>query len=158
MKICLIVIGETQKKWVHSGEMEYIKRISHYIQFQQITIPDTRKNKNFSVERQKEVEGDLIMSRLSPGDMVVLLDERGKELTSREMSVSLQKYMNMGLKRLVFIIGGPYGFPNVFYDLFGANMLSISKMTFPHDLIRVMFVEQLYRALTLLNNEPYHHD
>lgn len=157
MKISLITVGETHKKWAKEGEEEYISRLKHYISFEKLSVADIKKGKSLSVNQQKELEGLGIKAQLQPGDYVVLLDERGKEFSSRGLATELQLQMNRGVKRLVFIIGGPYGFSEEIYKRCDARM-SLSKLTFPHDLARVVFVEQLYRAFTILKGEPYHHD
>lgn len=158
MKIVLLSVGTTAKKWVKEGEDEYAGRLSRYIVFERAVVPDLKNSGKIPVEQQKTIEGEAILARLLPTDRVVLLDERGELLTSRGFASKIQQAMNSGIKRLVFIIGGPYGFSQAVYNRAGKNMLSLSKMTFPHDLVRALFVEQLYRAFTILNNEPYHHD
>lgn len=157
MKILLLSVGSTAKPWVKEGENEYGKRVNRYVQFEHISIPDLKNGGKTPSDRQKQLEGEAILARLQPADKVVLLDERGEQLTSRAFSSRMQQHMNGGVKRLVFVIGGPYGFSEAVYNR-ADSLLSLSKMTFPHDLIRAMFIEQLYRAFTILNNEPYHHD
>lgn len=157
MKICLLTVGETQKKWAKEGEDEYIGRLKHYIAFEKLTVADIKKGKSMTEAKQKETEGSGILSSIQPGDFVLLLDEQGKEFTSRALAAELQGHMNRGLKRLVFVIGGPYGFSEEVYKR-ADGLISLSKLTFPHDLARVVYAEQLYRALTILKGEPYHHD
>lgn len=157
MKTILITVGETHKRWAAQGEKEYLERLNHYIDFEKISTRDIRNTKKLSEEQQKQIEGKDILGRLQPADIVALLDEHGKTMTSREFSKELQGYMNRGTKRLIFVIGGPYGFSKEVYDRADA-LYSFSNLTFPHDLIRVIFLEQLYRAHTILRNEPYHHD
>lgn len=156
MKSSLITIGATHKRWAVQGEEEYRERLKHYLDFEIVTIPDLRNTRNMDVAMQKNAEGELILAKLQPGDFVILLDERGKEFTSKEFAVELQQFMNRGIRRAVFIIGGPYGFSQKVYDR-ADKLIAFSKMTFPHDLIRVVFMEQLYRACTILRNEKYHH-
>lgn len=157
MKIILLTIGKTDKSFVSEGFEMYAKRISHYIPFEYKAIPDLKKNKNLSQELQKNKEAELIFKELSPGDVVVLLDEKGREYGSVDFSAFLQKRMNAAVKQLVFVIGGPYGFGKEMINRADFK-LSLSKMTFSHQLVRVLFAEQLYRAFTILNGEPYHHD
>lgn len=157
MKIVLLVIGETHKKWAAEGEKEYMSRLRHYVDFEKVVIPDLKGLKNLSIEQIKEKEGEQILARLSPGDAVILLDEKGEEFTSVKFSAALQRLMNGGQKRAVFVVGGPYGFSETVYSK-ASRLLSFSRLTFPHDLIRVIFAEQLYRAFSILRNEPYHHD
>ncbi len=157
MKIQLLVIGKTTQSFVQSGLEEFVHRLKHYIPFEMEVIPDLKNTKNLSFDQQKEKEGDQILQSLQSGDYVVLLDERGKEFTSLGLASYLEKKMHTVPKRLVFIIGGPYGFSSRVYDA-AREKIALSKMTFSHQLIRLIFVEQLYRAMTILNNEPYHHE
>ncbi len=134
----------------------YEKRVKNLIGFEKIIIPDLKNTKNLSEKQQKEKEGSLLLQKLVPSDFVVLLDETGREMTSRQFAGFLQKQMNTGLKNLVFVIGGPYGFSEEVYRR--ANMkIALSQMTFSHQLVRLIFLEQLYRGLAILNNHPYHH-
>lgn len=135
----------------------YEKRLKHYIGFDLEIIPDLKKGKNLSIEQQKEKEGELILKKLHPSDHVVLLDEKGKEYRSIEFAKYLQKKMNSGMKQLVLVIGGPYGFGNEIYKR-ASEKLAFSKMTFSHQMIRLFAVEQLYRGFTILKKEPYHHE
>lgn len=157
MKIALIVIGKTDASYFTEALHEYANRLVHYLPFEMITIPDIRNVKNMSEPQQKEKEGELILKSLQPADYVVLLDEKGKEFTSLLFATYLEKKMHTVAKRLVFIIGGPYGFSDKVYQA-AQEKISLSKMTFSHQMIRVIFTEQLYRAMTILNNEPYHHE
>lgn len=157
MNIVLLVIGETQKKWVANGEDEFIERLKHYIPFERIIIPDIKNTRNLSVTQQKELEGSQILFKIKSSDKVVLLDERGKQMSSIKFSEDIQNFMNSGIKRLVFVVGGPYGFSKDIYARADGKM-SLSTMTFPHDLVRVIFLEQLYRAFTIIKNQPYHHE
>ncbi|HAT69864.1 23S rRNA (pseudouridine(1915)-N(3))-methyltransferase RlmH [Croceibacter atlanticus] len=156
MNIQLYAIGKTDQKLIEELTDIYTKRLGHYINFDFTIIPDIKNTKNLSIEQQKNEEGKLIMKQLETSDFVILLDENGKEFSSVNFSAYLQKRMNTGLKRLVFIIGGPYGFSTEVYSRANSK-LSLSKMTFSHQMIRVFFIEQLYRAFTILRNEPYHH-
>ena len=135
----------------------YEKRIKNITGFEKIVIPDIKNTKNLSENQQKEKEGSLLLSKLSTADYVVLLDEKGKETGSRGFAVFLQKQMNAGLKNLVFVVGGPYGFSEAVYKRANSK-IALSQMTFSHQLVRVIFLEQLYRGLAILNNHPYHHD
>ena len=157
MKIKLIAIGKTDDKQLQQLINVYQKRLSHYIKFEFITIPDIKNTKNLSENQQKEKEGDLIFKELSPTDQLILLDEKGKDFRSIEFSNFLQKKMNSGIKQLVFVIGGPYGFSESIYQK-SQGKVSLSKMTFSHQMIRLFMLEQLYRAFTILKNEPYHHE
>ena len=157
MKVALILVGKTVNK--HFVELidEYAGRVKHYIGFDIITIPELKNTKSLSVDQQKQQEGELILKQLQAGDHVVLLDEHGKEFRSVEFSSYMEQKMQTVNKRLVFVIGGPYGFSP---DVYGkANeKISLSKMTFSHQMVRLIFVEQLYRAMTIMRGEPYHHE
>lgn len=157
MKTVLILTGKTANKDFAAAIDDYVGRITHYIPFDVIVIPDLKNNKNMTFEQQKSKEGELIIREIQPGDTVVLLDEKGKEMTSKEFSAWFGKRTNTVAKRLVFVIGGPYGFSKEVYALAGEK-LSLSKMTFSHQMVRLIFVEQLYRALDILNGGPYHHE
>lgn len=157
MKITLLVIGKTDAGYFIDAVSEYQKRLEHYIPFEIQVIPDIKNTKNLTVEQQKEKEGELILKNLQPGDYVVLLDERGKEYSSLQFASYIEKKTHNVPKRLVFIIGGPYGFSGAVYDK-ANEKLTLSRMTFSHQMVRLIFVEQLYRAMTILNNEPYHHE
>jgi 23S rRNA (pseudouridine1915-N3)-methyltransferase len=156
MKICLLVIGKTDEAYLQKGIEIYLKRIPHYIQFGMKTIPDLKNSKNLSEEQQKEKEGELILQQLSSSDDVLLLDETGMETTSVDFARFLEKKMVSGSKRLVFVIGGPYGFSGSVYSRANGK-LCLSRMTFSHQMVRLIFTEQLYRAMTILKGEPYHH-
>lgn len=156
MTIKLLAIGKTDHRDLQSLIDEYQKRLGFYIKFLFEIIPDLKKAKNLSEDQQKQKEGELILSKLNPSDVLVLLDENGKHYDSVGFSNYLQKHMNSGIKQLVFVIGGPYGFsPEVYQKANGK--LSLSKMTFSHQMIRLFVIEQLYRGFTILKNEPYHH-
>tara|TARA_R110002073_G_scaffold72537_1_gene177472 strand:- start:467830 stop:468303 length:474 start_codon:yes stop_codon:yes gene_type:complete len=157
MKIKLIAIGKTDNKQLEQLVETYQKRLNHYIKFELKIIPDIKKTKNLSVTQQNDKEGALIIKELEATDQLILLDEKGREFRSVEFSRFLQKKMNAGTKQLVFVIGGPYGFSEAVYQK-AQGKVSFSKMTFSHQMIRVFVVEQLYRAFTILKNEPYHHE
>jgi 23S rRNA (pseudouridine1915-N3)-methyltransferase len=157
MQIKLIAVGKTDQKAIQELVTEYEKRLDFYVKFQFEIIPDLKNSKNLSELLQKEKEGELILKKLQSPDVVFLLDEKGKQFTSLEFSEFIQKKMNSGIKTLVFVIGGPYGFSPEIYQR-AQGMISLSKLTFSHQMIRVFFTEQLYRAFTILNNEPYHHE
>lgn len=151
-----MAIGKTDNKELGALIDTYINRLSHYINFQLEIIPDIKNTKNLSEIQQKQKEGALILDRLSNTDILVLLDEKGKQYDSLGFSEYLQKKMNSGMKQLVFVIGGPYGFSDAIYQKANGK-ISLSKMTFSHQMIRLFFIEQLYRGFTILKNEPYHH-
>lgn len=157
MKITLVVIGKTDAGYFVEAINEYKNRLVHYIPFEMEIIPDIKNVKNLSEVQQKEKEGALILKTLQAGDYLVLLDDKGKEFTSIQFSAYLEKKMHTVPKRLVFAVGGPYGFSDAVYKA-AFEKLSLSKMTFSHQMIRLIFIEQIYRAMTILNNEPYHHE
>ena len=157
MKILLLVIGKTDENYLTEGIHKYCKRLRHYIGFDFEEIPDLKNRKSLSESQQKKQEGIIIISKLKAGDKLILLDDKGKDFSSLGFSEHLQQQMNSGIKRLVFVVGGPYGFDESVYAKAQAK-LSLSKMTFSHQMIRLFFVEQVYRALTILKNEPYHHE
>ncbi len=156
MNIKLLAIGKTDNKALQELISVYEKRLQHYIKFDLEILPDIKNTKNLSESQQKEKEGELILNKLSTGDILVLLDENGKQYDSISFSAYLQKKMNSGLKQLVFVIGGPYGFSEAVYQK-ATGQVSLSKMTFSHQMVRLFMVEQLYRAFTIFRNEPYHH-
>jgi len=156
MQIKLIAIGKTDDKQLLQLIEQYQKRLKHYIKFDLDIIPDIKNVKNLSEKQQKEKEGELILKKISSTDVMVLLDENGKQFSSVEYANYLQKKMNSGIKQLVFIIGGPYGFSDNVYQK-SQGKISLSKMTFSHQMIRLFIVEQIYRGFTILKNEPYHH-
>lgn len=157
MRIKLLVIGKTDDKNLGQLIEKYQQRLSHYINFDVEIIPDIKNVKNLSQLQQKEKEGELILSKLKNTDQMVLLDEKGKEFRSLDFANFLQKKMNSGIKQLVLVIGGPYGFSKSVYKK-TTGKISLSKMTFSHQMIRLFIVEQLYRGFTILKNEPYHHE
>ena len=156
MKIQLILIGKTNEKYITEGFSIYEKRIKNYIDFNIHVIPELKNAKNLSFELIKKQESELLMKQIIDSDFVVLLDENGKNLSSIEFSKFLNTQMLKSTKNLVFVIGGAYGFSENVYKR-ANEKISLSKMTFSHQLVRIIFAEQLYRAFTILNNEPYHH-
>jgi 23S rRNA (pseudouridine1915-N3)-methyltransferase len=156
MNIKLLAIGKTDDKQLNILINNYIKRLHFYIKFSFEIIPDIKNAKNLSETQQKEKEGKLILNHVQNSDVLILLDENGKQYDSVLFSEVLQKHMNSGIKQLVFVIGGPYGFSPEMYNRANSK-LSLSKMTFSHQMIRLFFIEQLYRGFTILKNEPYHH-
>ena len=156
MKTELIVVGKTTNKHFIAAINDYLERIGHYMPFSVTVIPELRNAKSLSQQQQKDKEGEAILRLLQPSDTVVLLDERGKEPRSIELADCLQRQQQTA-RRLVFIIGGPYGFSQQVYSR-ADSMLSLSRMTFSHQMVRLIFVEQLYRACTIIKGEPYHHE
>lgn len=157
MKIELMAIGRTSTRYLQDGIDVYLKRLSHYVPFEIKCLPDIKTSRSLTEERQKEMEGEQFLAQLQPGDFLVLLDERGKEMTSRDFSVYIDRKMSSVPKRMLFVIGGPYGFSKAMYER-ADDKISLSKMTFSHEMVRLFFTEQLYRAMTILRGEPYHHD
>lgn len=157
MKIVLIVVGKTVQDWLVKGVNDYVERIGHFAQFQMVTIPDLKNTKNMEPDVQKLREGESILKLLMPGDDLFLLDDKGEQFTSPQMAQWLEKKLNMTSRRLVFIIGGPYGFSKDVYDRVPGR-LSLSRMTFSHQMVRLIFVEQLYRAFAIMKGLPYHHE
>jgi 23S rRNA (pseudouridine1915-N3)-methyltransferase len=156
MRIELILNGKTEDKYVEEGFALYEKRLKHYIQFATLAIASPKVPKSASPQKIMELEAELMEKQFDVDDYVVLLDEHGKEPTSVEFAAYLQKRMNAGIKKLVFVVGGPYGFDERIKNR-SNDKLALSKLTFPHQLVRLVFIEQLYRAFTILRNEPYHH-
>jgi len=157
VKTLLLTIGETDQKYIKEGIADYVKRLSFYIPFESKVIPDLKNRSSLSLENQKEKEGQLILSNVASGDFLVLLDERGSEFSSIEFSKWMEKKMVAGMRQLIFVIGGPYGFSKSVYER-ANGLVSLSKLTFSHQMVRLIFVEQLYRAMTIIKNEPYHHE
>lgn len=156
MKIKLICVGKTDKKHLIEGEKEYLNRLKHYNKVEKTEIPEIKNAKNLSQDHIKKLEGELIINHIKPGDQVVLLDENGVAFSSIQFANFIQKKFNGGGKNLLFIVGGAYGFSDEIYNL-SNNKISLSKMTFSHQMVRVFFLEQIYRAFTILKGEPYHH-
>lgn len=157
MNIKLLAVGKTDDKNLQALIEEYVKRVSFYVKFDVEIIPDIKNAKNLSVIQQKEKEGSLILSKVSSSDWLILLDEKGKSFSSTQFADFLQKRMNSGIKNLFFVIGGPYGFSDEVYAKTNGK-ISLSSMTFSHQMVRLFFIEQLYRGYTILRNEPYHHE
>ncbi|MDP2887538.1 MAG: 23S rRNA (pseudouridine(1915)-N(3))-methyltransferase RlmH [Bacteroidota bacterium] len=156
MKISLLVIGKTDEAYLQKGLEIFMKRIPHYVPFEMKVIQDIKNAKNMSEEQQKDKEGELILQQILSSDELILLDENGLEASSVDFARFLEKKMLSGIKRLVFVIGGPYGFSGSVYSR-AIGKISLSKMTFSHQMVRLIFAEQLYRAFTILKGEPYHH-
>lgn len=157
MKITLMVVGRTSTPFLRTGIEEYARRIARYNPFEIVELADVKTSKKLTEEKQKQAEGEMMLARINPADYVVLLDEKGREMTSRDFAGYLAKKSLTVAKQIYFIVGGPYGFsPDVYAR--ANEKLSLSKMTFPHEMVRLFFTEQLYRAFTIQRNEPYHHD
>ena len=156
MKITLLVVGKTADAHIESLIQQYQKRLTHYISFTLQVIPELKNTKALTTEQQKQTEGELILRAVTPANDLVILDEHGKEFRSIEFADYLQKKMSSG-RDLVFVVGGPYGFSEAVYQRANGK-ISLSKMTFSHQMVRLFFVEQTYRAMTILRGEPYHHE
>ena len=156
MKIVLLSVGKTTHEYIKHELLSYAQRLSHYSKFESIEITSVKSSVKLSRIESKRVEGGLIRKHISKDDYVILLDEKGKAFTSIEFSKKIEKYMLNSFKRIVFVIGGPFGFADEIYELSDEKM-SLSNMTFSHQMIRLFFIEQLYRAFTIINNEKYHH-
>lgn len=157
MKLLLMAVGKTTQPIIRQGIDIYLGRLRHYLPVDVEIIPDVKRTAALTFERQKEMEGEAMLRSLTPADRLILLDENGREMTSREFAGFMEKQMASGAKRLVFAVGGPYGFSPAVYQR-ADGKLSLSRMTFNHEMVRMFFAEQLYRAQTILRNEPYHHD
>ncbi len=157
MKVIFLVVGKTTDKHISALVDEYIARIKHYLPFEMEVIPELKNAKSLTFEQQKNAEGELIRKRLADGDLVVLLDEGGREFRSVEFADYMQRQQASGFRRLVFIVGGPYGFSEDVYRA-AKEKISLSRLTFSHQMVRLFFVEQVYRAMTILRGEPYHHE
>ena len=157
MKITLLVVGKTATGYLKQGIDEYIKRLSHYASFNVHYLSDAKNTRNMTESQQKSTEGQLILAAVDSSDRVVLLDEHGTQFSSIKFAQYLQKHMLSGIKRLVFVVGGPYGFSDEVYAR-ANDKVSLSTLTFSHEMVRLIFTEQLYRAFTILNHEPYHHE
>ncbi len=156
MKTTLIMVGKTVNKHFMAGINDYVERIGHYMPFDIVTIPELKNTKKLTEQQQKTAEGELILKQLQPSDTVVLLDEHGKEMRSIEFAAWTEK-KQLTARRLVYVIGGPYGFAEEVYKR-ANEMISLSRMTFSHQMVRLVFVEQVYRACTIIKGEPYHHE
>jgi len=156
MKINLLVVGKTEDKYLIEGIEKYLSRLKHYIGFTMVVIPDVKNTKNLTEAQQKSREAELILKQISNTDTVILMDEKGKKYTSVQFSDYLNKQMIGSVQQLTFIIGGPYGFDESVYKRANGS-ISLSDMTFSHQMVRLFFVEQLYRAFSILKGEPYHH-
>ncbi|MGY4386651.1 23S rRNA (pseudouridine1915-N3)-methyltransferase [Pedobacter sp. UYP24] len=157
MKITLLVVGKTEDKYLLEGIEKYIGRLKHYIGFNLLVIPEIKNTKNLSEAQQKNKEAELILKLVSNSDQLILLDEKGKKYTSVQFSNYLNKQMVGSIQHLIFVIGGPYGFDDQVYKRANGS-ISLSDMTFSHQMVRLFFVEQLYRAFSILKGEPYHHE
>jgi 23S rRNA (pseudouridine1915-N3)-methyltransferase len=156
MKIKLLAIGATDLPYIQEGIDQYLKRLVHYIPAEMICTPGIRAGKSTTPDHLKEQEGNILLRHLADSDTAVLLDERGKQMTSQDFSAYIQYFMNRGVRTLTFVTGGAYGFSDAVYDRV-KERISLSPMTFPHQLVRLIFMEQLYRAFTILKGESYHH-
>jgi 23S rRNA (pseudouridine1915-N3)-methyltransferase len=156
MKIKLLVVGKTEEDYLKEGIAIYESRLKRYLPFENIVLPALKNAKSLPIPEQKKKEGEIILQSIGTSDTVVLLDEEGKHYTSVEYAQMLRQHMNSGIKNLIFVIGGPYGFSDEIYKRANGK-LSLSKMTFSHQMVRLFFLEQSYRAMTILSNEPYHH-
>lgn len=156
MKVRLICIGKTPKGYLLEGEKIFEDRLKHYISFEKIEIPDIKNAKSLNFDQIKKQEGLEFLKKINQGETTILLDEKGKQYTSEDFAGYFQGKMNQGIKTLNLLIGGPYGFSDEIYEL-ASGKISLSKMTFSHQMIRVFLMEQVYRAMTILRGEPYHH-
>ncbi len=157
MKITLLSVGKTEEKYLLQGIDIYLKRLKHYIKLEITELPELKNTKGLSQDQQKAKEAELILKKIITTDFVVLLDERGQELSSLQFADLLSKRMLASTQNLVFVIGGPYGFDSSVYQR-ANDKLSLSKLTFSHQMVRLFFAEQVYRAFTILKGEPYHHE
>lgn len=157
MKITLLTVGKTDKDWVKQGMDIYISRLKHYIPFSVVEIPELKNVSALTKEQIKTLEGELILKNIRPADDLILLDEKGKEFTSVEFAKIIQDKISYTGKDMVYVIGGAYGFSDAVYQRANSK-ISLSKMTFSHQMVRAIFVEQLYRAFTIMKGEPYHHE
>jgi 23S rRNA (pseudouridine1915-N3)-methyltransferase len=157
MELKLVTVGKTDVAWVKAGLDLYVSRLRHYVPFTLVEIPQLKNVSAFSQEQIKEKEGELILKQVAPGETVILLDERGRQYRSVEWADWIQRQLSLGGKGLVFVVGGAYGFSQKVYDR-ANGLVSLSKMTFSHQMVRTVFAEQLYRAFTIIKGEPYHHE
>lgn len=156
MVIELIIVGNTVATYLETGIQEYVKRLKHYVRFSITVIPELKNAKSLREEQIKQTEGELIINKITHSDRVILLDSLGMKPTSEKLAEWLQSTMNRGTRKLIFVVGGAYGFSDTVYKR-ADEKLSLSSLTFSHQMVRLIFIEQLYRAFTILNNEPYHH-
>lgn len=156
MKITLLVVGKTEDKYLIEGIEKYLARLKHYIGFNLLVIPELKNTKNLTEQQQKSKEAELILKHISNPDLVILMDEKGKKYSSVQFAQYLNKQMIGSVQQLTFVIGGPYGFDEQVYQR-ANGLISLSDMTFSHQMVRLFFVEQLYRAFSILKGEPYHH-
>lgn len=157
MKIKVVCVGKTVQSYLQSGEQEYLKRLQHYVPTEKIEIPELKDTRKLSQDQIRDKEGKLLLSKTEPGDLIFLLDERGKSYRSVDFAKFLQKQLNRGSKNLVFLVGGAYGFSQEVYNK-AEGKISLSDMTFSHQMVRLFFLEQLYRGFSILKGEPYHHE
>ena len=157
MKITFLTIGKTEDKYLLEGMEKYLKRLKHYINFKVLELPELKNTKNLSEDQQKIKEAELIFKNISNTDHIILLDENGVNYSSTQFSGYLNKKMISSVQHLVFVVGGPYGFSNEVYNR-AQDKISLSKMTFSHQMVRLFFIEQVYRAFTIMKGEPYHHE
>ncbi len=157
MKVCLLVIGKTDASYMREAIAEYEKRLTRHVPYEMKVLPDVRNARSLTESLQKEREGEMLLEQFRSGDWVVLLDERGRQHTSVEFARYLEQKMLGGVKRLLFVVGGPYGFADKVYRR-ADDRISLSRMTFSHQMVRMIFIEQIYRAMTILKGEPYHHE
>ena len=157
MKITLLTVGKTDKDWVRQGMDIYISRLKHYIPFSVVEIPELKNVSSLTKDQIKTREGELILKNVRPADDLILMDEKGKQYTSVELAKVIQDKISYAGKDMVFVIGGAYGFSDAVYQR-AYSRISLSKMTFSHQMVRAIFVEQIYRAFTIMRGEPYHHE
>lgn len=156
MKIKLIVIGKTNRKELQLWINEYLQRLNHYLPFEFVVVPDLKNTKGMRLEKQKKLEGERLLTHIKKEEVLILMDEKGKKVDSVSFSKDIQKKMLSGTKTIVYVIGGAYGFSPAVYER-AQQKISLSPMTFSHQMVRIFAIEQLYRAMTILKNEPYHH-
>ncbi|MDE6524400.1 23S rRNA (pseudouridine(1915)-N(3))-methyltransferase RlmH [Paramuribaculum intestinale] len=157
MKITIMAVGRTTTPYIAKATDDYIGRACHYMPVEMLTVADIRQTRSLTMQQQRDKEGEQLLQAFQPSDMVVLLDEHGREMTSRQFAGYIERQAVSGRRRLVFVIGGPYGFSDAVRSRADA-MISLSQMTFSHEMVRLFFAEQIYRAMTILRGEPYHHD
>lgn len=157
MKITLLSIGKTEDAYIKEGIDKYLKRLKHYTKLEMVELPELKNTKALTQDQQKTKEAELLLKKITPTDFVILLDEKGAELTSSQFAVYLDKKAITSTSSLIFVIGGPYGFEASVYQR-ANDKLSLSRMTFSHQMVRLFFAEQLYRAYTIIKGEPYHHE